>query len=112
MVQSDTQAVMIDAWGNKQSALNFLAAISARSALSSDDYNILRDVVTSKYSPQLAAAGQTPSPAQEIAAAVISGANLSLGTRKRILVAMGNKVAGNDLINNIQSVPQSTPTTL
>lgn len=112
MVQPDTQAIMIDAWANKQSALNFLAAVSARSALSSDDYNILRDVLTSKYSPQIAGYNQTPSPAQEVAAAVISGANLSLSTRKRILIAMGNKVAGNDLINNIQSVPQSTPTTL
>lgn len=105
------QAVMFDAWADKKSAKAFLAAVAARSALSAHDFNVLRDVMAASGA-QVPPVGAKINTAVEVALAVVSGANLSLKARKKILIAMGDKVAGNALINVIQSTPQSSPTTL
>ncbi len=108
-------------------------------ALSSKTFNTLVDAITSKDAAQelvnlVNARAGTVSPDLQrrlidglgrnsgtaVAAALTSGASLTLAVRKKVLIMMagdatptgGAHAAGNELINYIQSVPQSTNTTL
>lgn len=86
---------------NKQLAANLQAKIIARAALSAKDQVALASYLASALNPR----SKRQSAAQEIIAAVVSGAALSLNAKRHILILMADAVAGNELINNIQSAP-------
>jgi hypothetical protein len=98
-----THNTLVDALASKPAAKELEAAVAARSSsLSRDLQNRIIDCH-----------GRTAG--KEIMAAIASGAQLSLNTSKRILVAMagdatpsgGMEAAGNELINFIQSAPNA-----
>lgn len=92
--------VLINAMGDKTAANALLANIAAASAPSKKTAQVLAVALTS----QLGAKTKNKSAVDEILAAVVSGAALSIGAKRRILEMMADQTAGNELINEIQLV--------
>jgi hypothetical protein len=93
------QNVLIDAMADKKAALELVAAVMARVPLSAHAQQaVIGNLCANKKA------------GQEVIAAVVSGAKLSdFAARKVIICMAGDNAgqAGNDLINFIQSVPNS-----
>lgn len=106
------------ALSNKSASTELQALVAARSGTPSRVLTqCLCDALISRSTR---GNGLLPSVGFEVLAALTSGANLTLKARQRILSMMagdatpagGAHAAGNELINFIQSVPQSKNTTL
>lgn len=95
-----TQLVLINALGDKTAANALIANLNAASAPSAKTAKVLASALSS----QLNAKTKVKSAVDEILAAVVSGAALSIGAKRRILTMMGDTTAGNELINDIQLV--------
>jgi hypothetical protein len=92
---------LIDAVASAPCAKALLAAIAARAPLDAKNQVVLADALTS----QLHGKAKKQSEVDEILAAVVSGAALSLGAKRRIIEMMAGATSGNELINVIQSTP-------
>ena len=77
------------------------AAIAGRYALDAKNQVILADALPS----QLKSKAKKQSEVDEILAAIVSGAALSLLAKRKIIEMMADATSGNELINCIQSVP-------
>lgn len=103
-----TQIRLVVALASKTAAADLQAAVTARAALSVKSQKVLAVALTS----QLNSKAKAKSAVDEIVAAIVSGADLSVGAKRRILEMMAGATAGNDLINFIQTNPQASPTKL
>lgn len=92
--------ILINALADKKAAEALLAAINSASAVDAKTQKVLAVALTS----QLKSKAKQKSAVDEVLAAVVTGAALSIGTKRRILEMMGDQVAGNELINLIQLV--------
>lgn len=95
MALSKLTAIRLDdAFTSKSNSAAFQAAVAARSPLSP---NLQADLIVAFTASKKDGA--------ELIAAVVSGAALSKDAARRCLIALGDAVAGNELINFIQSSP-------
>jgi len=109
-LSTKSQNILVVALSNKAAAQELVKIVTARSGTASRTLQqCLGDALISKT--MVEANGRIP-VGLEVLNALTSGANLSLKARQRILTMMADKVAGNELINFIQSVAQSSNTTL
>lgn len=117
-LSNKTHVNLIDALGSKPAALELEAIVGARAGTPSRILTqALSDAMAS--SPVRGLSLNAPT-AVEVLAALVSGANLSLKARQKLLIMMagdatptgGAHAAGNELINFIQSVAQTKNTTL
>lgn len=99
-LSTKSQLVLIDALVSKPAATALLAAIAARAPLSSKNQVILANALTSQINSKT----KTQSVIDEVSAAIVSGAALSLNAKKRIIEMMAGYTSGNELINVIQTV--------
>lgn len=90
-----------DALGSKDAAADMNTQIAARAASGTP-------VVSEKLKANIIVAFADAKFGAEIAAAVVSGAALSNGAKRRCLIALGGEVAGNDLINSIQATASAS----
>lgn len=97
-LSAKTQKILVQET-SKPLAAALQAAITGRSALAAKDQVRLASYLASQLNPK----AKKQSAAQEILAAVVSGAALSLNAKRHILILMANADAGNELINAIQS---------
>lgn len=103
------QRTLVDALANASAAKEFQALVAARSGTPS---RTLTQAVID------AMAGKNTGT--ELLKALISGANLSLSARKKMLIMMagdatpagGMEAMGNELINFVQTTPQTSKTVL
>lgn len=108
-LSSKTLNTLVDALSNKSAATELVSLVTARSGKPS---RVLTQCMVD------AMAGKTTG--NEVLAALTSGANLSSAARKKILIMMAGDAtptgyvhaAGNELINYIQTTPQTSNTTL
>lgn len=99
-LSSKSQKILVQET-SKPFAAALQAAVNGRSALSAKDKVLFASFLASSLNPR--SKGQ--SAAQELIAAVVSGNALSLNAKRHCLILMTNAVAGNELINFIQSSP-------
>ena len=113
-----TQRTLVDALSNKTAAAELQAIVAARAGTPSRTLvQCLCDAMASGQT--VGANGKIPN-GLEVLNALVSGANLSLKARQKILTMMAGDgtptgyvhAAGNELINFIQTVPQTSNTTL
>lgn len=93
--------VLNNAMASKPAAAALLAAIAGRSALDAKNQVVLSDALASP----LKGKAKKQSACDEVIAAIVSGAALTLLTKVKIIEMMGDATAGNELINVIQSTP-------
>ena len=117
-LSTKTFNTLVDALSSKPAANELVKMVGARSGSPSRVLTqCLCDALVAK---QVVGANGVVGVGVEVLNALVSGANLSLKARQRILTMMagdatsagGPHAAGNELINFIQSAPQSTNTTL
>lgn len=85
---------------NKPLATAILAAVAGRTALSAKNQVQLASYMAST----LKSKAKAKSSVDEVVAAIVSGAALSLGAKRRLLELMADAKAGNELVNVIQTV--------
>lgn len=95
-----TKLVLINALGDKTTANALVANLLNASAPSVKTAKVLAVAMSSQYRSR----AKRQSTVDEVLAAIVSGAALSIGAKRALLVMMGDATAGNDLINDIQSV--------
>jgi hypothetical protein len=117
-LSAKTHVNLIDALSSKAAALELEAIVAARAGTPS---RVLTQALSDAMTSASTRGGSLNAPtAFEVLAALVSGANLSLKARQKLLIMMagdatptgGAHAAGNELINFIQSVPQSSNTIL
>ncbi len=99
-LSTKTNIALIDALASKTAAAAFVAAVNARSTAA----------LTTSQKSRIIELCAGPKAGAELIAAMASGATLSIKTSKTIIVGMagdGVYAAGNELINFVQSTPNS-----
>lgn len=100
MLTKKTQLIFIQAIGDKTVANALIANIAAASAPSVKNAKVLAVAMTSQYKAKT----KNKSAVDELLAAIVSGAALSIGCKRRILEMFADQKAGNEFINEIQLV--------
>ena len=97
-----TMNTLIDALASKTTATAFVAAVGARStaALTTNQISRIVDMCGSQKA------------GNELLASMVSGATMSASTSKRVIIGMagdGAGLAGNELLNFVQTTPNAKP---
>lgn len=92
--------ILNNAMADKKAAAALLTAINGAVAVDAKTAKVLAVAMGS----QLKSKAKKQSSVDEVLAAVVSGAALSLNAKRAILIMMGDATAGNELINLIQLV--------
>lgn len=100
MLTKKTQIIFINAIADKTAANALIANIAAASAPSVKNAKILAVAMTSQYK----AKSKAKSAVDELLAAIVSGAALSIGCKRRILEMFADAKAANEFINEIQLI--------
>jgi hypothetical protein len=100
MLTKKTQLIFINAIADKKAANDLIANIANASAPSVKNAKILAVAMSSQYK----AKSKVKSAADELLAAIVTGAALSIGCKRSILSMFGDQKAGNEFINEIQVV--------
>lgn len=117
-LSAKAQKTLVVALGSKVAATEFQALVAARAGTPS---RVLTQAVSAAMtSSALLGANGKITTARELLAALVSGANLGLGARRKMLIMMagdstaagGMEAMGNELINFVQTTPQSGKTVL
>jgi hypothetical protein len=98
MLTKKTQLVFIQAIGDKTAANAIIGNIAAASAVSVKNAKILASAMGSQYKVN----SKPKSAVDELLAAIVSGAALSIGCKRNILEMFADQKAGNEFINEIQ----------
>lgn len=101
MLSKNTFNVLVDTLASRPAATAFQAAVIGRHALDLKSQVILSEGLGS----QLKSRTKLPSAVDEVVASIVSGAPLTLSTKREIIKAMSSAQAGNELINFVQSSP-------
>lgn len=117
-LSAKAQKTLVVALGSKAAATEFQNIVNARSGTPS---RVLTQAVSAAMSSSaLVGANGKITTCRELLAALVSGANLGLAARRKCLIMMagdatasgGMEAMGNELINYVQSTPQSGKTIL
>jgi hypothetical protein len=101
-VLSKKSKLILDlALASKAVSTAILANVAARTAVSAKNQAVLATALGS----QLKAKTKVKSRVDEILAAVVSGAPLSVRAKTDIIITMADSTAGNELVNVIQAIP-------
>ena len=117
-LSTKTFNTLVDALSSKPAANELVAIVNARAG--SPSRILTQCLCDALIAKQVVGANGAVGVGVEVMQALVSGANLSLKACQRILIMMagdstsagGPHAAGNELINFIQSAPQSKNTTL
>lgn len=118
VLSAKAQKTLVVALGSKAAATEFQAIVNARAGTPS---RVLSQAVSAAMTSRtvLEANGRIPT-ARELLSALVSGANLGLACRRKMLIMMagdstpsgGMEAMGNELINFVQTTPQTRKTVL
>jgi len=92
--------ILTNAMADKKAATALLAAIDGVTAVDVKTAKVLAVAMSSQYKGK----AKKQSTVDEVLAAVVSGAAISIGAKRNILTMMGDATSGNELINLIQLV--------
>lgn len=92
--------ILINAMADKAAANALIANLNAATAPSEKTAKVLAVAMASQYKSK----SKKKSAVDEVLAAIVSGAALSLNAKRAIVIMMADAAAGNELINLIQLV--------